>query len=210
MAARSGLDGQPSEFIDAVAALRDAVLRPEVVCEELPAPRRIAPYSYAQSGDVHGGGEELGTGRLVLLHDPAGNDAWQGTFRLVTFARADVDAEMAADPVLAEVGWSWLVEALIAAGASYVAPSGSVTTVRTEGFGGMEEDGSSAQLEIRASWTPIFGSAGLGGAGLGDATDLAAHASAWSELLCTVSGLPPLASGVLTLPRRGREGRPRR
>src|SRR5919112_4832198 len=100
MAARSELDGQPSEFIDAVAALREAVLRPEVVCEELPAPRRIAPYSYAQSGDVHGGGEELGTGRLVLLHDPAGNDAWQGTFRLVTFARADVDAEMAADPVI--------------------------------------------------------------------------------------------------------------
>ncbi|WP_370619436.1 DUF3000 domain-containing protein [Mumia sp. Pv 4-285] len=200
MAARSELDGQPSEFIDAVAALRDAELRPEVVCEELPAPRRIAPYSYAQSGDVHAGGDEIGTGRLVLLHDPGGNDAWQGTFRLVTFTRADVDADMAADPVLPEVGWSWLVEALYAKNAAYVAPSGSVTTVRTEGFGGMEEDGSRAQLEIRASWTPLFGS--------GD--DLARHASAWSELLCNVAGLPPLAPGVLTLPRRGREGRPRR
>ncbi|MBW9206122.1 DUF3000 domain-containing protein [Mumia sp. zg.B53] len=200
MAARNELDGQPSEFIEAVAALRDAELRPEVVCEELAAPRRIAPYSYAQSGDVTADGDEVGTGRLVLLHDPAGNDAWQGTFRLVTFARAEVDAEMASDPVLPEVGWSWLVEALFSQGASYVAPSGSVTTVRTEGFGGMEEDGSSAQLEIRASWTPLFGT--------GDT--LASHAVAWSELLCTVAGLPPLAPGVLTLPRRGREGRPPR
>lgn len=200
MAARTELDGQPSEFVDAVAQLRDAALRPEVFCEPLPAPRRIAPHAYAQSGDVHVAGEEIGTGRLVLLHDPAGNDAWQGTFRLVTFARAEVDAEMASDPVLPEVGWSWLVEALGAQGASYVAPSGSVTTVRTEGFGGMEEDGSTAQLEIRASWTPLFGR-GVG---------LAAHARAWGDLLCTVAGLPPLAPGVLTLPRRGPEGRPRR
>jgi hypothetical protein len=200
MAARTELDGQPSEFVDAVAQLRDAALRPEVLCEPLPAPRRIAPYAYAQSGDVQTSGDEIGTGRLVLLHDPAGNDAWQGTFRLVTFARADVDAEMASDPVLPQVGWSWLVEALSSKGASYVAPSGSVTTVRTEGFGGMEEDGSTAQLEIRASWTPLFGP----GAGL------AAHAQAWSELLCTVAGLPPLAPGVLTLPRRGHDGRPRR
>ena len=48
------------------------------------------------------GGEELGSGRFVLLHDPAGNTAWQGTFRCVTFARADIDPEMVTDPLAAQ------------------------------------------------------------------------------------------------------------
>ena len=43
---------------------------------------------------------ELGTGRLVLLHDPAGHEAWQGTFRVVTYVRAELEPEMAADPLL--------------------------------------------------------------------------------------------------------------
>ncbi|MFY0406943.1 DUF3000 domain-containing protein [Solicola sp. PLA-1-18] len=198
MPARKELDGPPAEFSRAVSQLREAPLRPEVVCEQMPAPSRIAPHAFAMSGDVVVAGEELGTGRIVLLHDPAGNDAWRGTFRLVTFARADVDPEMAADPVLPEVGWSWLVDALDSRGAEAVAPSGSVTTVRTEGFGGMSADGGSAQVEIRASWTP-------GGDG-----DVAAHVSAWGDLLCTVAGLPPLAAGVVPMPnRRGGLG-PRR
>ena len=49
------------------------------------------------------GGEDVGSGRLVLLHDPAGNAAWGGTFRLVTFARAEVDPEMVTDPLYREV-----------------------------------------------------------------------------------------------------------
>ena len=82
------------------------------------------------------GDDEVGSGRLVLLHDPAGNAAWQGTFRCVTFARADVDPEMVTDPLLASVGWSWLIDALEAHGAEYMAPSGTVTSVASESFGG--------------------------------------------------------------------------
>ena len=93
----------------------------------MPAPQRIAPWSSALSGDVTVDDEDLGTGRLILLHDPAGNDAWEGTFRCVAYARAEIDPEMANDPLLAEVGWSWLVEALAAHGATYLAPSGTVT-----------------------------------------------------------------------------------
>ena len=37
---------------------------------------------------------EVGTGRLILLHDPDGNDAWGGgTFRCVAYARAEIDVD---------------------------------------------------------------------------------------------------------------------
>ena len=53
---------------------------------------------------------------------PAGNDAWEGKFRCVAYARAEIDPEMVTDPLLAEVGWSWLTEALDAHGAAYTSP----------------------------------------------------------------------------------------
>ncbi len=145
----------PEEFRVAVAQMRAARLRPEVFCEEMPAPQRIAPYAFALSADVTIDGEDVGTGRLVLLHDPAGNDTWAGTFRCVAYARAEIDPEMANDPLLGEVGWSWLTEALEAHGALFVAPSGTVTKVSSESFGSMAGEEATAQLEIRASWTPI-------------------------------------------------------
>ena len=188
----------PEEFRVAVAQMRAARLRPEVFCEEMPAPQRIAPHAFALSADVTIDGEDVGTGRIVLLHDPAGNDAWAGTFRCVAYARAEIDPEMANDPLLGEVGWSWLTEALDAHGAVFAAPSGTVTKVSSESFGSMADEEASAQLEIRASWTPV-GSPLL---------DLAPHVEAWGELLCTASGLPPVPEGVAPLPsRRGQRGR---
>jgi hypothetical protein len=193
----------PEEFRAAVAQLRDARLRPEVFCEEMPAPQRIAPFASALSADVTVDGDEVGTGRIVLLHDPAGNDAWEGTFRCVAYARAEIDPEMANDPLLAEVGWTWLSEALDAHGASYAVPSGTVTKVSSESFGGMADEEASAQLEIRASWTPVADAADPAGA-----LDLRPHVEAWGELLCTASGLEPVPEGVATMPsRRGQRGR---
>lgn len=159
----------------------------------MPAPQRIAPRSFALSGDVEVGDDDLATGRFILLHDPAGNDAWNGTFRCVTFARADIEADMAADPVLPSVGWSWLTEALDAYGSAYTAASGSVTVVRSEAFGEMADDGSDAQIEVRASWTPVMN---------GSSIDVGGHAAAWSNLLCAIAGLPSLAPGVIPLQRR--------
>ncbi len=190
----------PQAFTDAVAQLRAARLRPEVLCEEMPAPQRIAPFAAALSADVTVDGDDVGTGRIVLLHDPQGNDSWDGTFRCVAYARADIDPEMANDPLLAEVGWSWLSEALDAHGAAYVAPSGSVKKVSSECFGGMADEEASAQLEIRASWTPVPDD--------GEPLDLGPHVEAWGEMLCTASGLPPVPEGVAPLPsRRGQRGR---
>jgi len=192
----------PEEFRVAVAQMRAARLRPEVFCEEMPAPQRIAPYASALSADVTVDGDDVGTGRIVLLHDPKGNDAWEGTFRCVAYARAEIDPEMANDPLLAEVGWSWLSEALSAHGATYLAPSGTVTKVSSESFGSMEGEEPTAQLEIRASWTPVADPDEDG------QLDVGPHVEAWCELLCTASGLPPVPEGVTAMPsRRGQRGR---
>ena len=194
----TGADSSPPEFRAAVATMRAARLRPEVFCEEMPAPQRIAPYAAALTADVTVDGTDLGTGRIILLHDPAGNDAWDGTYRCVAYARAEIEIDLVTDPMLAAVGWSWLTEALDAHGATYAAASGTVTRVATESFGGMSEEGGTAQLELRASWTPV----GL---------DIGPHVEAWGELLCTAVGLEPVPEGVTAIPsRRGQRGGPGR
>ncbi len=189
-----------AEFRAAVETMNGASLRPEVFCEEMPAPQRIAPYSSALSADVTVDDVDLGTGRLILLHDPTGNDAWDGTFRCVAYARAEIDPELITDPMLAAVGWSWLTEALDAHGATYRAVSGTVTRVATESFGAMADEDATAQIEVRASWTPHSDD---------DETplDVAPHVEAWAELLCTAVGLPPVPEGVTAIPsRRGQRG----
>jgi len=188
-------DDAPEPFLRAVAALRAVRLRPEVVLEEVPAPQRIAPYAVALSADVVRADEELATGRFVVLHDPAGQDAWDGTFRAVTFVRAELEPELGTDPVLGQVGWSWLEDAL--AGARHRAAGGTVTRVVSESFGALSGRPAAVEVEVRASWTPEPP------AGRPDAVpDLGAHLRAWGELLCTVAGLPPLPDGVAPLPRR--------
>ncbi len=189
MAARREVDEGPELFRRAVAALRAATPRSEVVLEETPAPTRLAPHAMAMTADILVEDEELATGRLVGLHAPAGHEAWQGTFRLVTYVRADLEPEIAADPLLPGVGWAWLTEALAGHGATFLAESGTVTRVISESFGAMSTQPGSAQIEIRASWTP-----------LDDA--LGAHLLAWCELLCTTAGLPPMPAGVTALPTR--------
>jgi hypothetical protein len=194
MAARKELDAPPEEFQVALEQLRAARLRPEISCEEIPAPQRIAPYAAAMSADIMVDGDDVGEGRLVLLHDPAGNEAWAGTFRCVAYARAQIDPEMITDPLLAAVGWTWLTEALQAHGADHIAPSGTVTKVASESFGGMSDEPASAELEIRAAWTPIG--------------EVGPHAEAWGDLLCMAAGLPPVPAGVVIMPsRRGQRRR---
>ena len=209
-----GAAASPPEFRQAVATMRAATLRPEIFCEEMPAPQRIAPYAAALSADVTVEGTDVGTGRIILLHDPAGNDAWDGTFRCVAYARAEIDLDLITDPLLAEVGWTWLTDALEGHGATYTAASGTVTRVATDSFGGMADEGGTAQIEIRASWTPTTPSAAStepvgpsGPSALPGPPDIAPHVEAWGELLCTASGLEPVPAGVAVMPsRRGQRG----
>jgi Protein of unknown function (DUF3000) len=190
MTARRDLDDPPLSFTSALSALRSARLRPEIVLDEAPAPQRLAPHAVALTAEVVDiGGDEIGSGRLVLLHDPMGHDTWDGTFRVVTFARASVEAELAADPLAHEVAWSWLIEALEHRNAAYTALGGTVTRVSSESFGALGDRGSEAQIEVRASWTPV------------DTPDrIGAHIEAWGDLLATGAGLAPLPEGVLALP----------
>ncbi len=183
----------PPLFDVAVQAILNMSWRPELKVEEIPAPAKIAPFAVAISAEVELNDEELGSGRLVLLHDPAGSASWDGDFRCVTYARADVDPEMVTDPLLTEVGWSWLIDALERNQAEYTSPSGTVTAVSSRSFGGISDDPPRAEVELRASWTPMVATA----------ADVIRNLQAWSELLCLTAGLPPLPDGVVPIaPRR--------
>ncbi|MHC5907306.1 DUF3000 domain-containing protein [Streptomyces sp. S6] len=201
--ANEGEREAPAAFRAAVEALRAARVRPQIEMEPAPAPRRLAPYAYALEATVVDGDQDLADGRLVLLHDPDGHDAWRGAFRLVTLVRAELEPEMAVDPLLPDVCWSWLTGALQGRGLTYGEPSGTVTRAGSHYFGGLSERPATSQIEIRASWTPRTG--------LGGVPDAAAHLASWCDLLAQVAGLPPAGPGdasVVTLPqRRGPESR---
>ena len=177
--------GEQATFNSALKALRNVQPRPEIVVVEAPAPARLAPYAVAMTADVlasPNADSELATGRFVLLYDPAGHQAWDGSFRCVTFARAELESEMETDPLLPEIGWSWLLESLASRGAAFVAPSGTVTRVASQSFGQLVDRPPNAEIEIRASWTPKG--------------SIDSHLEAWFDVLSTCAGLPPMPEGV--------------
>ncbi|HSZ40390.1 MAG TPA: DUF3000 family protein [Trebonia sp.] len=184
-------------------AARDALarLRDDVVFEDSPAPRRLAPYAAAVSAAAYRDDEEIANGRLVLLYDPDGQPGWTGVFRLVAFVHADIEEEMAADPLLGEVGWSWLTDALELHAPGYTAPSGTVTREISEGFGAKREEPVSTGFELRASWSPP------------EDTDLGVNVAAWCDVLVAAAGLPAQPPGTTALrpgPNPGAAGkRPR-
>ncbi|NYI03224.1 DUF3000 domain-containing protein [Allostreptomyces psammosilenae] len=195
----------PAGFRRAVEGLRAARLRPEVELSPLPPPRRPAPYSFALAGAVGGqhaapgatahllgapvggpaeegaggaGVEDAASGRFVLLYDPAEPEGWGGAFRVVTLTRAELEPEMGGDPMLAEVGWSWLTDALAAHRAPYGELGGTITRCFSHSFGELSVRGATTEIEIRASWSPL-------------GEDLSAHLAAWGDLLAIAAGLPP-------------------
>ena len=200
--------GADQVFRAAVAELESGVAeqrtnRPELSFDGEPPPRRLAPQAAAIAATVVVDGNEIGWGRFVLLYDPAGQDGWAGPFRVIAYVRAELEPEIAADPLVGQVGWSWLTEALESTSAGYAAPSGTVTRVVTEGFGTKQEDPVATEFEMRASWSPT--TAG------GDRFELDKHLAAWADTLCAASGLPLVAVGVAALrPGKPRPGRARR
>jgi hypothetical protein len=177
----------PEIFRNAVASLSAVRPRLEMEFEPIPAPRRLAPWAYAWGFELPGSEHASATGRLVLLHDPAGQEGWRSTLRLVGFVRAELDLELAGDPLLPAVSWSWLADALDSAGAEHIALGGTVTQTSSARFGAIAGPEHAHDIELRASWTPI-----------GDR--FTAHTEAFCELLAAVAGLPPV--GVAALGKR--------
>ena len=108
---------------------------------------------------------------------------WDGEFRIVTYIRAELEPEMGNDEMLGTVAWTWLVEALENHDAPYRAAGGTATRVLSESFGTLSERPGTIDIELRASWTPAT-------------PDVTAHLEAWSDMVCTFAGLPPLPDGV--------------
>lgn len=222
--------GTAATFRSAVSDLeagleRQRGLRPELTFEQEPAPRKLAPYAISVAVTVEGAGGDVGWGRFVLLYDPAGQRGWGGPFRIIAHIRVDLEPEIAADPLVGEVGWSWLTEALEARAVGYQQTSGTVTRVVTEGFGAKQGEPTTTEFELRASWSPACQWPGTGQPGTGQADGgqpdggeqdaglpgglgLDGHVAAWCDVLCAAAGLPPLAAGVSAL-RRPRSRRQR-
>src|ERR1700728_2279449 len=218
--------GTEAVFAAAAAAFlagREVQVQRDFVFEDVPAPKRLAPYATAIAAAVRRDDTDVAWGRLVLLYDPDGQEGWGGMFRLVAYIRAEVDPEMAADPLLGQVGWSWLSEALDAHVPGYAVPSGTVTRVITEGFGGKQDELPLTGFELRASWSPVgpAGPAGVKGAKAGgttkgrkgrgasasegdlDVLDLQAHIAAWCDCLSAAAGLEPPGTRALRQPGYG-------
>jgi hypothetical protein len=126
---------EPTQFREAVAAMNAAEVRSEIELGPIRPPQRLAPFSYALGAEVRRPEGEVvpensdgdAFGRLILLHDPDGAEAWDGTMRLVAFIQADLDPAEAVDPLLPEVAWSWLVDALESRAEHVTALGGTVT-----------------------------------------------------------------------------------
>jgi hypothetical protein len=188
---------EPAQFQDAVAAMNAVQVRPEIELGPIRPPQRLAPFSYALGAEVRHPETAIvpeqtdgdAFGRLILLHDPDGAEAWDGTMRLVAYIQADLDATEAVDPLLPEVAWSWLVDALDARAGVSTALGGTVTATTSVRYGDIAGPARAHQLELRASWTATT-------------PELGAHGHAFCEVLEHAAGLPPV--GVTDLGSRTR------
>lgn len=174
----------PPAFRDALTSLGRAQTRADVALAEAPAPSRIAPFAVAVNGEVTAPDTE-GSGRFVVLHDPDGNDAWEGEFRIVALVKAVVTPEAGNDEIWADVAWSWLEDAL--ADVPHRARGGTVTKVLNRSYGELAERPDDVHVELRVSWTPLD-------------PNMEPHVQAWTELLAACAGVPPLPEGVTMLP----------
>lgn len=178
-------------FDRATAELRETAFRDDITVREIATPQGLAPFAIALAADVRpsGDGESIyGTGRFVLLHDPDEPGAWGGAWRIVIFAQAPLENEIGTDPLLADVTWSWLVDALDSRDAAYHSASGTSTKTLSKGFGGLADEGDGAQIELRASWTPEG--------------PFRPHVEAWAELVGMLAGLPPGSEGIAVIGAR--------
>ena len=185
----------PPVFSQAVESMHAAQLRPEITLGTIRPPQKLAPFSHAVGLEVgnHSADDIVPVdtdgdafGRLILLHDPGAEEAWEGAMRLVAYIQADMDSDVAGDPLLPDVAWEWLTESLDELGASHTNLGGTVTATASVRFGEIGGPPRAHQIEMRASWTA-------------SEIDLTKHVEAFSRVLANVAGLPP--EGITELSR---------
>jgi hypothetical protein len=178
----TGGDEPPAAFRAALAALAGVRARPEILLEHIPAPQRLAPWAHAIGALVTepDGDEdvEIASARFIVLYDPDGHEAWNGTTRCVGYLSAETDEQLVDDAMFSEVAWSWLTDALADAGAAHHAVGGTVTRTASTRFGDLAGPEHSVDVEMRASWTA-------------EDTALDRHLIAWLQVLGNAAGLPP-------------------
>ena len=182
-------EGAPAEFRLAVESLRAASVRDELVLQQIDAPGKLAKHEVAFSANIDAASTDvatdLGTGRFVLLWDPEEPEPWGSRFRVITFAKSPLETDIGADEQIADVAWAWLTEALQNRHANFIAEAGTATRIISSGYGALSNQSDHAELEIRASWSPVD-------------TNANAHLEAWQDLVCIMSGLPNLPAGVFS------------
>lgn len=180
-------EGTSAEFRLAVESLRSSSLRDELFIEQIPAPTKLATNAIAFAANVDSkmadSSSDLGTGRFVLLWDEKEQDAWQSRFRVICFAKSPLETEIGADEQISDVAWAWLNEALQNRSALFVNAAGTATRVISSGYGTLAGQSDHAELEMRASWSPVD-------------TDAKNHFEAWQDLVCIMSGFPNLPAGI--------------
>ncbi|MGJ4075594.1 DUF3000 domain-containing protein [Corynebacterium macclintockiae] len=187
----------PEYFHEAVRSMSEAHVRRGISVGDIRPPRNLAPLSHAIGLEVlpadedTPGAESSATpagdafGRLILLHDPQGEEQWKGKkMRMVAYIQADMDAAVASDPLLPDVAWDWLKEQLDSPECEYTDLGGTVTSTASVRYGDIGGPPRAFQLELRASWTAT-------------GSDLTGHVQAFAEVLANVAGLPP--EGVTAL-----------
>ena len=205
MGAVSELNSTPDVFRAVVRALETARFRPEITLSRITPPRGLAPHAISFAAEVgrslsprvaraHGAAaphEAPASGRFVVLYDETCPQPWQGPFRIVSWFRSRMDTEMGRDELLTDVSWAWLTDTLAEHGAEFTAEGGTASRTVEQHYGSLTDRADVAQVEVRASWTPVPPAC------QGGAPHWApSHLRAWTHVLCTAAGLPPHHEGV--------------
>jgi hypothetical protein len=138
-------------FSTAIEEMTRAPLRPEVHWTSIPAPGRMAPHTWAANGEVILHDEEVASGRLVVLHDPAGEEAWKGEYRMVVLVQAQLEPEFAIEAMLGDVAWSWVTESLELFDAESRELGCTATRVVSQSYGALAGRPSTVDVEMRVS-----------------------------------------------------------
>lgn len=169
------------------SAIADRGIRSEITLETAPAPARLATNAMTILADLDVAGAEVGSGRLVILHEPEWQEAWDGNLRMVAFARSELETELVTDSMLLEVGWSWVMDSFKSRDITADSLSGTVSRAGSQSFGDLSARTPEGSVEIRYSWTIL------------DYADMSQHVLSWCDLLASAAGLEPLPHGVAAL-----------